>query len=360
MTVAGIHSNSGSQSGEDQQGSDGANREIFKKTKMCRFYLLGACTRGRQCLFAHTQKELNPMPDFSYTRVCKVLRNTGQCNNPDCKYAHSRKELRSMECNQQRKQRQVPLSGLPPTAPRGAVPPPPILNGGAANEDTQVREEVRELARQLGLFGEAQRAENWTGYEPQPGGRHGSNGDSPGQVRLPIFQSIPLDPAYITTEDAPLAKPVFLWDNLPWPQGGGFSDAFSKPSLLTELKQLTMMERLIKGDDASCKEFEPVAATLWKKSPWLDPQPMKVQSPAKQMHMYTANFSRSGDLISVGDEAASSVEDGSEQENTEDVLNRLRSLEAEKEHLEGLLRDSQREHEDVFPSRIVETTLLSF
>lgn len=299
MTVAGIQINSGSQSGEDQQGSDGANREIFKKTKMCRFYLLGACTRGRQCAFAHSQKELNPMPDFSYTRVCKVLRSTGQCNNPDCKYAHSRKELRSMDSNQQRKQRQLSLSGLSPTAPRGALPPSLMRHGGAANE-AQLSPEVRELARQLGLLGEAQRAENWTGY--------GMNDDgfdeplSPGEVRLPTFQSIPLDPAYITTEDAPLAKPDSLWDNSPWAQEGGFSAAFNKPSLLTELEQLTVLEGLIKGDDLSCNEFDPVGATLFKKSPshdtWsslLDTQPMKVQAPAKQM--YTANFPRNRDVF---------------------------------------------------------------
>lgn len=75
--------------------SENPSGDIFMKTKMCKFYLLGVCSKGKSCFFAHTQNELNPMPDLFRTKICRDLINTGRCDEPDCKYAHNKDELRN-------------------------------------------------------------------------------------------------------------------------------------------------------------------------------------------------------------------------------------------------------------------------
>merc|ERR1719399_2550998 len=45
----------------------------FAKMHMCKFELLGICSKGAQCTFAHTQDELRPPPDFSRTKLCKTF-----------------------------------------------------------------------------------------------------------------------------------------------------------------------------------------------------------------------------------------------------------------------------------------------
>lgn len=74
----------------------GATRSLqFTKTKMCPFELLGMCTKGIECPFAHGVKELNPLPDLRGTRLCKQFMKTGECpNGEECTFAHSKAELR--------------------------------------------------------------------------------------------------------------------------------------------------------------------------------------------------------------------------------------------------------------------------
>jgi hypothetical protein len=67
----------------------------FSKTKLCKFHVLGKCTKGRQCPFAHEGGELRNLPDLRRTKLCKTLIQTGQCLNQNCQYAHSKEELRS-------------------------------------------------------------------------------------------------------------------------------------------------------------------------------------------------------------------------------------------------------------------------
>lgn len=71
--------------------------DIFVKTKMCRFHLLGICSKGASCPFAHENTEINPLPDLYKTKICKTLINTGKCGDADCAYAHNREELRVAE-----------------------------------------------------------------------------------------------------------------------------------------------------------------------------------------------------------------------------------------------------------------------
>lgn len=66
----------------------------FCKTKMCRFELMGMCTKGIECLFAHGVTELKALPDLRCTKLCKQHVETGECTNPVCTYAHSKAELR--------------------------------------------------------------------------------------------------------------------------------------------------------------------------------------------------------------------------------------------------------------------------
>lgn len=76
---------------DSMPGSNG----IFRKTKACKFHLMGRCTRGEACVFAHEQNELQPLPDFRYTKMCPALCETGRCDKGSaCMFAHSTKELR--------------------------------------------------------------------------------------------------------------------------------------------------------------------------------------------------------------------------------------------------------------------------
>lgn len=97
----------------------------FKKTKMCKFNILGMCTRGENCQFAHDRVELNAMPDLFRTKLCKRLINTGECDDPACKYAHNKEELRdhpvsrvdrSVRIGGQSREDQPPYAGYPSTA----------------------------------------------------------------------------------------------------------------------------------------------------------------------------------------------------------------------------------------------------
>ncbi|CAJ1364910.1 unnamed protein product [Effrenium voratum] len=69
---------------------------IFAKTKMCKFHILGACTKGAGCKFAHQKEELCDLPDLGCTKLCKQLISTGCCDDPNCRYAHNRSELKEI------------------------------------------------------------------------------------------------------------------------------------------------------------------------------------------------------------------------------------------------------------------------
>lgn len=66
----------------------------FSKTKLCRFELLGMCTKGPACPFAHDTVELRSLPDLRGSKLCKQFVSTGSCSIPACTYAHSKAELK--------------------------------------------------------------------------------------------------------------------------------------------------------------------------------------------------------------------------------------------------------------------------
>jgi len=69
----------------------------FQKTKMCKFHLLGVCTRGTQCSWAHSPEELKALPDFYRTKLCHTYLSKGVCRNMECRYAHGYHELRTTD-----------------------------------------------------------------------------------------------------------------------------------------------------------------------------------------------------------------------------------------------------------------------
>ncbi|CAK9036570.1 unnamed protein product [Durusdinium trenchii] len=69
--------------------------QVHKQTRLCRFFVVGACTRGEACAFAHGKEKLKQQPDFSKTRLCADFVELGSCMEGDrCKFAHGRCELR--------------------------------------------------------------------------------------------------------------------------------------------------------------------------------------------------------------------------------------------------------------------------
>eukprot|EP00933_Yihiella_yeosuensis_P019122 TRINITY_DN15511_c0_g1_i1.p1 TRINITY_DN15511_c0_g1~~TRINITY_DN15511_c0_g1_i1.p1 ORF type:complete len:501 (-),score=118.04 TRINITY_DN15511_c0_g1_i1:114-1616(-) len=76
-------------------GEGDSHSEAFKRTKLCKFDLLGLCTRGDACSFAHGYESLRPQPDLYKTRLCSHFIRSGRCDSGiKCRYAHSQEELR--------------------------------------------------------------------------------------------------------------------------------------------------------------------------------------------------------------------------------------------------------------------------
>lgn len=68
---------------------------LFLKTKLCKYHLVGMCTRGNACKFAHGEEDLAAAPDFSKTEMCAGFLHKGACaHGGACKFAHSKEELR--------------------------------------------------------------------------------------------------------------------------------------------------------------------------------------------------------------------------------------------------------------------------
>eukprot|EP00438_Fugacium_kawagutii_P001417 Skav211735 [mRNA] locus=scaffold7896:17820:23788:- [translate_table: standard] len=66
-----------------------------KQTRLCKFFAVGACTKGTACPFAHGVSHLREQPDFSKTRLCADFMEMGFCSQGDqCKFAHGKQELR--------------------------------------------------------------------------------------------------------------------------------------------------------------------------------------------------------------------------------------------------------------------------
>jgi len=77
--------------------------DIFHRTKMCKFFIMGMCTRGESCQYAHSKDDLTPLPDLKCTKLCSELIQTGHCRDRSCSFAHTRQDLRiSATCRNRR------------------------------------------------------------------------------------------------------------------------------------------------------------------------------------------------------------------------------------------------------------------
>merc|ERR1719343_371713 len=71
------------------------HRRLFLKTKLCKFFAVGACSRSTGCKFAHGRQDLRRLPDFTKTRLCPAFLVGSACGAGEaCSYAHSLEELR--------------------------------------------------------------------------------------------------------------------------------------------------------------------------------------------------------------------------------------------------------------------------
>lgn len=80
-----------------------STKEFYNKTRLCKFFAVGRCLKGKDCSFAHGVAEIKPLPDFYRTRLCPQLLRTGSCSNGEaCGYAHTDVDLRMSQLQPQR------------------------------------------------------------------------------------------------------------------------------------------------------------------------------------------------------------------------------------------------------------------
>lgn len=125
--VGGVGRSSFPSSGDDTTGrasvKSAAGMSFQKiqcfKTKQCRFWLDGRCTRGDECTFAHCDGELREKPDLTKTKICAKWR-AGQCDKPDvlCSYAHGVGELRQVQADSREDARSQQAAWWPPAMPK--------------------------------------------------------------------------------------------------------------------------------------------------------------------------------------------------------------------------------------------------
>ncbi|CAK0891504.1 unnamed protein product [Prorocentrum cordatum] len=68
---------------------------LFHKTRLCKFFEVGACSKGEHCRFAHGSRDLAQNPDFTKTQYCPSVLAGAVCETGRaCTFAHSKAELR--------------------------------------------------------------------------------------------------------------------------------------------------------------------------------------------------------------------------------------------------------------------------
>ncbi|CAE7248375.1 Rf1 [Symbiodinium sp. CCMP2592] len=131
--------------------------QVFEKTKMCKFHILGACTKGSSCRFAHSQSELQCLPDLACTKLCKTLIATGGCDNPDCRYAHSQEELRPLPFPDVEREQEMRHFELPLAA--GEVRPGVRRSSSAMSMSALQKDKAYQTFMQIGQAAQAHAAE---------------------------------------------------------------------------------------------------------------------------------------------------------------------------------------------------------
>ena len=90
-----------------------------KKTRLCKFFAAGSCTRGNSCASAHGSCQLRDKRHFSKTRLCADFLEHGWCMRGEaCSFAHGQQELRLRPDLAAKPGR--PAKGMAPKAPSWA------------------------------------------------------------------------------------------------------------------------------------------------------------------------------------------------------------------------------------------------
>ncbi len=73
------------------------DEQLLGKTKLCKFFARGHCSRGKACTFAHGRRELRSQPNLFKTEMCFEFSSSGTCQRGEsCQYAHGEHELRAV------------------------------------------------------------------------------------------------------------------------------------------------------------------------------------------------------------------------------------------------------------------------
>eukprot|EP00928_Gymnodinium_smaydae_P064451 TRINITY_DN47779_c0_g1_i1.p1 TRINITY_DN47779_c0_g1~~TRINITY_DN47779_c0_g1_i1.p1 ORF type:complete len:184 (+),score=30.85 TRINITY_DN47779_c0_g1_i1:92-643(+) len=102
---------------------------IFEKTKICRFFNIGVCNKGKDCFFAHSKEELRKRPDLSCTKLCPVVASGGTCRDETCGFAHTSEERRKIGYIRPRKKASAQASAQKSTQKQESEEEPPQLGG---------------------------------------------------------------------------------------------------------------------------------------------------------------------------------------------------------------------------------------
>ncbi|CAL1170108.1 unnamed protein product [Cladocopium goreaui] len=72
-------------------------RNALKKTCLCKYALSGACFRGSECTFAHSEAELREVPDLQGTEPCFNFAK-GRCyKGYRCNFSHGQQKFRTKQ-----------------------------------------------------------------------------------------------------------------------------------------------------------------------------------------------------------------------------------------------------------------------
>jgi len=71
-------------------------RGVFFKTKACKFFAAGICSRGSECRYAHSRAETREQPNLYKTELCASFTFNGSCSKGDaCVFAHGYSDVRN-------------------------------------------------------------------------------------------------------------------------------------------------------------------------------------------------------------------------------------------------------------------------
>lgn len=146
-----------SKSAEDEEDEKGSwasrTRAQCFKTRICRFFLQHKCSRGPECLFAHSPDELRHTPDLSKTKICDKWKK-GSCmmDSVRCSYAHGFEELRVSR-----------------DAPDYLVAPPEVYRPYSPQAARPIHKPCLQMAGQIGQMPQIGQMAGQIGQMPQIG-----------------------------------------------------------------------------------------------------------------------------------------------------------------------------------------------